>query len=150
MTRRRMLAMLFAALPLLACRRERTLAPPEIRYGRDTCAECGMIVSEARHAAAAASAKGETLVFDDIGCLLRYRQKHAPQWAAVWVHDYETEIWLRAEEAQYLVSPKVRSPMGWGIAAFARADAAQQRRAELGGDVMNWSELLARPLERPR
>lgn len=150
MTRRQLLALTLATLPLVACRRERTLTPPEIRYGRDSCAECGMIVSEARFAAAATTADGETLVFDDIGCLLRYRQKQAPQWAAVWVHDYQGEEWLRAEDAWYLVSTAVRSPMGWGIASFAQEDAARARQAELGGEVIRWETLLARPLERPR
>jgi copper chaperone NosL len=109
-----------------------------------------MIVSEARYAAATATASGQTLVFDDIGCLLQYRQKHSAAWAAVWVHDYETQTWLRADSAWYLVSPAVHSPMGWGIAAFATEDAAQRRRGEPGGDVLDWNGLSARPLQRPR
>ncbi|GBD20968.1 hypothetical protein HRbin28_01417 [bacterium HR28] len=150
MTRRQLLVALLVTIPLAACQRKRELSPPEIRYGRDTCAECGMILSDPRFAAAATTADGETVLFDDIGCLLTYRQKHSPSWAAIWVHDLDTQSWLQAENAWYLVSPSIRSPMGYGIAAFAGQDAAQRRQAELGGDLLQWGDLLAHPPERPR
>ncbi len=150
MRRRQLLLTFLVTLPLAACQRKRELSPPQIRYGRDTCAECGMILSDSRFAAAAATANGETYLFDDIGCLLIYRQKHQPAWAAHWVHDLDTQSWLPAESAWYLVSTNVRSPMGYGIAAFANQNAAQQRQTELGGDLLPWEQLLARPPQRPR
>ncbi|MFN3337257.1 MAG: nitrous oxide reductase accessory protein NosL [Thermomicrobium sp.] len=150
MTRRQLLVALLVTIPLAACQRQRELSPPQVRYGRDTCAECGMILSDARFAAAAATADGETVLFDDIGCLLIYRQKQSPSWAAIWVHDLDTQSWLQAENAWYLVSQGIRSPMGYGIAAFASQDAAQRRQTELGGDLFHWNELLARPPARPR
>ena len=150
MTRRSVLALLLASLPALACRQQGAPTPPPIRYGRDVCADCGMIVSDPRFAAAAAPANGDPVVFDDIGCLLRYQEKRQPQWVAVWVHDYETEAWLEAQAAQYLVSPAIRSPMGYGIAAFSSPDAARARQTTLGGELLDWNALSARPIERPR
>jgi len=149
MTRRNMLVLL-ASLPVFACRQRGASTPPEIRYGRDICAECGMIVSDPRFAAAAAPANGDPVVFDDIGCLLRYREKRQPQWVAVWVHDYETEAWVEAQAAQYLVSPAIRSPMGYGIAAFSSVDAARNHQAASSGALLSWTDLAQRPVERPR
>ncbi|MCX2728195.1 nitrous oxide reductase accessory protein NosL [Thermomicrobium sp. 4228-Ro] len=150
MTRRAFLALALAHLAAAACRKRGELTPPDIRYGRDTCAECGMIISDPRFAAAAAAAKGDAVLFDDIGCLLRYREKQPPQWVAVWVHDYETEAWLNAERAWYLVSPALRSPMGYGIAAFSSVDAARSREAALNGALLSWNDLSQHPIERPR
>lgn len=149
MTRRNMLVLL-ASLPVFACRQRGASTPPEIRYGRDICAECGMIVSDPRFAAAAAPPNGDPVVFDDIGCLLRYREKRQPQWVAVWVHDYETEAWVEAQAAQYLVSPAIRSPMGYGIAAFSSVDAARNHQAASSGALLSWTDLAQRPVERPR
>jgi copper chaperone NosL len=150
MTRRLFLMVLLGSLSAGACRRQKALTPPEIRLGRDVCSECGMIISERRFAAAAATANGDTTLFDDIGCLLAYRQKHSPAWAAIWVHDFESQTWMDASTARYLVSSGVRSPMGWGIAAFADPSMAEAQQHELGGELVTWDELLARPLQRPR
>ena len=138
------------AVFLIGCGRpDGRLEPPEIRYGRDVCAQCGMIVSDPRFAAAAATADGTMSIFDDIGDLLAYRKANQPDWAAIWVHDYDTQEWLRAEDAWYLLSPGIHSPMGWGIAAFASEDAARARQGELGGELLRWEELLARELPYP-
>lgn len=149
MTRRRFLVFSAAAV-LVGCRRgSGTTTPPTIRYGRDVCAQCGMIISDARFAAAATAADGSSLVFDDIGDLLAYQRAHAPEWVVVWVHDYETEEWLRAEEAWYLLGGEVHSPMGWGIAAFADEESARARQSELGGELLRWEELRSRELTHP-
>mgnify|MGYP005852889093 CR=1 FL=1 len=142
--------LLLLAVLLIGCGQESgRLEPPEIRYGRDTCAQCGMIISDPRFAAAAATADGTVTLFDDIGDLLAYRKANQPAWAAIWVHDYDTQEWLRAEDAWYLLGPGVRSPMGWGIAAFASEEAARARQGELGGELLRWEELLARELTHP-
>jgi len=125
------------------------LQPPEIRYGRDTCAYCGMIISDPRFAAAAAAADGTMTLFDDIGDLLAYRKENQPSWVAIWVHDYETQEWLSAEEAWYLLAPGIRSPMGWGLAAFTTEAAARARQAQLGGELLRWAELSTRELPHP-
>lgn len=144
----RILALL--AVLLIGCSQQSgRLEPPETRYGRDTCAQCGMIISDPRFAAAAATADGTVTPFDDIGDLLAYRKANQPDWVAIWVHDYDTQEWLRAEDAWYLLAPGVHSPMGWGIAAFASEEAARARQGELGGELLRWEELLAREFPHP-
>lgn len=67
----------------------------------------------------------------------------------IWVNDFESQTWLEAEDAWYVRSPELRTPMDWGLAAFATEEAAKRRAQELGGEVLRWSELLGRPLEHP-
>ena len=117
--------------------------PPTIRYGRDT-SEHGMIISDPRFAAAALPERGEAILFDDIGELLKYYQAHPQSYRALYVNDYLDKRWLRAEDAWYLQSSQIRSPMGWGLAAFADESAARRVREEFGGEIRAWSDLLAR------
>lgn len=141
---RLLLALLVTASLSLSCGRGPDLSrPPEIRYGEDVCDQCRMIISEARFAAAYVTAAGDTRRFDDIGDMLAYMGDRHEDVAAIWVHDYETEAWLRAEEAHYVVSEHVHTPMGHGIVAFADDARAEAFAAEVGGQVAAWPELQA-------
>ena len=51
------------------------IEPPEIRYGEDICEVCGMIISEARFAAACVTTDGEGHPFDGIGEMLKREQE---------------------------------------------------------------------------
>lgn len=116
--------------------------PPEIVYGQDLCAECGMIISEPRFASATLLANGEYRKFDDIGDLVQYHSDHPDQTVrAYFAHDYRTEEWIRAETAFYVQSPQIDSPMGHGVAAFAKKDDAQAFAQELGTSVLNFDEM---------
>lgn len=116
--------------------------PPEINYGQDTCDLCGMIISEPRYAAATLLDNGEARKFDDIGNMLVYHQQHAEPAVSVWfVHDYETEEWIRGESAFYVKSPAIKSPMGHGIAAFQGESAAEALAASLGSEVWTFDRM---------
>jgi copper chaperone NosL len=121
------------------------LAPPEIRYGEDVCAECNMIISEPRFAAglvAEVDGRTQTLAFDDIGDLLAYQVKHADlKVLRRYVHDYDTEAWLPAEQATYVKSGAIQSPMGHGLAAFTASARATAFAREAGGEVQTWDSL---------
>lgn len=86
--------------------------PPTIRYGEDLCAECRMIISEPKFAAALHDGR-EWKKFDDIGCLEIYQDKGWMRGTA-WVHDYTTETWIEKDAAIILVSDEIRTPMGYG------------------------------------
>ena len=103
-----------------------------------------MIISDSRFAAAALPERGEAILFDDIGELLKYRQDHPQNYRALYVNDYIEKAWLRAEDARYLESPQLRSPMGWGLAAFVDEAAARRVQGEFGGAILTWADLLAR------
>lgn len=117
--------------------------PPDIRYGEEVCAQCGMIISEARYAAAYVTAAGDVRLFDDVGGMLAYDAQNREELSVYWVHDFNTEKWLRADTAVYVLSDKLASPMGWGVAAFANMAGAEQFVAENEGIITTWRELRA-------
>ncbi len=123
--------------------------PPEIDYGREICLQCGMIISEARYAAAYRLPDGTERTFDDLGGLLVYGHEHGElSDSEVWVHDVETEAWVRAERAWYVMTRDRHTPMGYGIVAFGDRSRAEARAAEVGTEAISWPDLLAIPLDR--
>ncbi len=136
-------------LVLSACAQgDATPAPPEIRYGEDMCVECNMIISDARFAAGyaheVAPGRFESKAFDDIGGMLVHAEKHADDVVVSWyVHDFDSEEWLEATEATFVVSPELPTPMGYGIVAYADAAAAESRAGEVSAMIMSWDELLS-------
>lgn len=146
---RLLLLLLLSVLLLNACAHgATTAAPPEIRYGEDTCAECNMIISDPRYAAGYAyelsAGRYASLAFDDIGDLLAHLEKHREHKVVAWyVHDYTSEEWLDATTAYYVLSDEIHSPMGHGIAAHATRDAAEVLAQRKSGLVLDWQGLQA-------
>jgi copper chaperone NosL len=125
------------------CSRKPNDGPPQVRYGQDECALCGMIVSDERHAAALrAVVDGQTrdLLFDDVGDMIEYEQEN-PAARAIrrYVHDFETRQWVDAAHAKFVQDEKVHTPMGSGILAFADETRARTR----GTQVVQWGALQA-------
>jgi len=149
MRKRLWLLLLVVGLLLSACAHgETTPSPPTIRYGEDLCAECNMIISDPRYAAgyayAVSAGRYESIAFDDIGDLLTHMAKHPERAIVAWyVHDYESEEWLDATTAYYVVSEQIISPMGHGISAHATRAAAEQMAQAKQGKVFDWQGLQA-------
>ncbi|MFA7249809.1 MAG: nitrous oxide reductase accessory protein NosL [Dehalococcoidia bacterium] len=120
--------------------------PPVIRYGEERCAYCGMTIGAVRFAAAWRSSAGERH-FDDIGCMVNALRRRSPGDATLHVHDSVDESWVDAVTAVYVVSPSIRTPMAYGVAAFADAGAATRQGASLRVEALTWDVLL-RDLER--
>jgi copper chaperone NosL len=100
-----------------------------------------MIINEARFAAAYVATNGETRRFDDIGGMLAFANEQGEEVAVFWVHDYETEAWLKAEEAAYVLNDDLITPMGFGVIAFTTEQQAVAWSNEEGGMVMTFEEL---------
>ena len=116
--------------------------PPDIRYGEDVCDRCVMIINEARFAAAYVTPDGEARRFDDIGGMVAYLDELVEEVAVFWVHDYDTEEWMKAEAAVYVESDDLVTPMGFGIVAFADQGRAEEWAGEQQGTVRSYSELF--------
>lgn len=118
--------------------------PPEMAYDFDTCSACGMLISEARFAAATVLANGEARKFDDIGEMMVYHMDHPNEVVEAWfVHDYGTEEWVRGETAFFVMASGIDSPMGSGVAAFADEGEAEALAQEYGVAVMDMEDLRA-------
>lgn len=129
----RVLTMLALLVSLAACNQPKT-GPVEIRYGRDTCALCNMIISDPRYATQIRGGPGhEAYKFDDIGDALvfleRQTWKDEPN-VEFWVMDVEKgKTWLDARKAFYLGG--MQSPMAHGYGALA-----EPRPGTVGFDTM--------------
>lgn len=146
MIARRILLLSLATLSLIllaACGSEPDFdEPPAMRYGEDVCDRCLMIINEARYAAAFVTPEGEERRFDDIGGMVT-TIKEAPEEVAVfWVHDYDTEEWLKAEDAFFVESDDLATPMGFGIIAFAERSRAEEWADEQAGNLRSYTELF--------
>jgi copper chaperone NosL len=145
---------LAATLMLAACRAAAPGDIPKIVFGRDACAHCGMIVSEARFASGYVDASGKSVIFDDVGELVAEAAEDPAISKAAFVPDAEDAELVRAESAFFVRIPSVATPMGTGVSAFkdrARAEAFSRSR---GGDgVLGWAaarEMAKRQPEVPR
>lgn len=132
---------LVIVVALTACGGESRSGPPEIHLGRDACDQCHMIISEVRYAAAYRDRNGDPFVFDDIGDLVLHADKAGVSDSmTAWVHDYDTEKWIDAPTAWYVHS-SIQTPMGHGIVAFAKEEAARRFAEEHDGTVLKFAEL---------
>ena len=118
--------------------------PPDIAYGQDVCDECGMIIDEPRFAAASLTTDSMMSKFDDIGDMLAFHAGRPDVQVHAWfVHDYNTEEWMRGETAFYVRSAQIVSPMGHGIAAFRDRSAAETFAGGIGASVLTFDALRA-------
>lgn len=142
-----LLAVLAGLLALSACSAQPAEpAAPEIHYGEDMCSDCGMIINDPRFAASYVVEEGEgsfqTFIFDDIGDMLHHMQQNLTlTGAGWWVHDYESEEWVDATSAWFVVGEQIKTPMNHGMAAFATREAAEALAAEVGGKVHDWDNV---------
>jgi nitrous oxide reductase accessory protein NosL len=150
----RFVAVLVAASLLAACGgddEQARLEPPEIEYNVDI-SEMGMAVVDPRYTAAALpEGEDEWILFDDNGELLKFLQNNPDMpFDVIWVHDYNDESWVRAEDAWYLESPELTtSPMGWGVATFKDEGSARAAQKELGGDLFDWEAVQTETWDQP-
>jgi hypothetical protein len=77
-----------------------------------------MIVSDARLASQVLEPGQEPIFFDDLACLAAYlgERGDAPV-RAIYVTDYESGTWIRAEAAVFSKSNTIETPMGSGMIA---------------------------------
>ena len=106
-------------LALAAC--DRDSGPAEIKYGRDVCELCSMIISQPRHAAELRLAADSKIhKFDDIGDALNWLSVNCKSDAEVkelWIMDSsDGKTWLDARKVYYR---RGDTPMHYGFIAVA-------------------------------
>lgn len=132
------------AVALVAACAPRAEGPPRLVLDESVCARCSMLISEPAFAAAY-RLDGRDRLFDDLGCLLADLAEEAAGGAGarVWVGDFETGAWLAGEEATFVRSPALHTPMGGGLAAVRDRPAAERLAARTGGRmVARFEDLL--------
>jgi copper chaperone NosL len=120
-----------------------TPSPARLETGSVACANCRMIVSNARFAAQIVAPGEEPQFFDDLMCLANHLRRAAPKAGAVaYVADHLTGEWVAARRAAFTRAPEVSTPMGGGIIAHSGATARDRDPASRGGTNVPASEIV--------
>jgi copper chaperone NosL len=119
------------------------VAPVAIDPASDACAECRMLISDARLSAQIVARGEEPRLFDEIGCLRRYLKGHpVARGAAVYVADHRTGSWVAAGTAVYTQTSLRATPMASGILAHADAASRERDAAAAGGELLRLTDIL--------
>jgi copper chaperone NosL len=127
--------------------------PRAIHPGTDLCDHCHMTVSQEAFASQLVTDRGRSYVFDSVECIADFvNQEGVPggQIRSLWVTDFSAPgTWLRAEDARFLRSLELRSPMGMGLSAHASDEAVRELRSEFGGELLSWDQVRQLVAESP-
>jgi copper chaperone NosL len=119
--------------------------PEPIVTGKDQCDFCKMTVSDDRYGAEIVTKKGKVFKFDDAHCIFSFIEKNGVDKNSVkdiYFKDFSgNHALLKANEAFFLKSDQLRSPMGGNVAAFSSKDSLEKVKAEFSGTTVSWSEL---------
>ena len=117
--------------------------PEPFAYGKDLCEDCKMTIMEPNFGAEIITKKGRIFKFDDVHCVVNYLRSGKINSADIkqtlFIEYNNGASFVEAEKAQFVSSPKLKSPMNSNTAAFASAEAAQKMAAETGGTVKDWA-----------
>lgn len=149
---------LILSLPFLL---QALAAPRALRVGVEACPYCFMTILDARHAAQAVNPQGKAFFYDDPACLL----DQLNGWGGpglipkeVYLADFAASTrtaprWIPAEGAVLYHHPRIRTPMGSGLLAFASREALEghlkERPERGGGRILTWAQALKEGEKRP-
>lgn len=117
--------------------------PLGINENTDVCVICKMAVKDDQYATQIITKDGQSLKFDDIGCLNTWKKENGTDTiGAAFVRDYNSKQWLRYEKAYYAYDPSYQTPMAYGILSFEKeADATAYINEQGTGKLMTAEEL---------
>jgi copper chaperone NosL len=127
---------------LLGC----TPKPEPLSYNHDACHACKMTLTDKKYGAEIVTKKNKVYKFDDINCMVNFLNSGDIEEGDVafkLVIDYSNPDrgLIAAEEAFYLFSDQLRSPMASEVAAFEKQDSLKKMKTKIGGIYLAWGEL---------
>lgn len=127
-------------LSLLGCTSEVT----PIRYGKDLCEHCGMVIMDEKFGSKAQNPKGKLYAFDSDECLIEYlADKNASSFKGFWVVDYKSPTKLiPVQNAYFAWGGKIVSPMGGKLASFSSEKEAKSYADSNAAQTVTWETLL--------
>jgi copper chaperone NosL len=109
----------------------------------ESCTFCRMGISEPGFAAELVTDKGKVFPFDSIECLAAYTVGPPEVKGTPWVTNFNKPgEWLKADEAFFIRSPNLRSPMGLNLAAFKTRADFEKAMAKFQGADLRWDDVL--------
>ena len=120
--------------------------PEKIAYGKDNCAECKMTIMDPHFGAEIVTKKGKKYKFDDMHCLAGFLNRRGVELGNIhqtlFVNYNNSDEFIKVDEAEFVVSSLLKSPMGGNAAAFKNKAEAARKAAELeGSKTTNWATL---------
>jgi len=133
---------LIASLFIIACNPK----PEKINYGKDNCAECKMTIMDPNFGGEIVTKKGKVYKFDDTHCIAAFLERRGVELSNIHqtlfaLYNHPNEF-VNVKSAEFVVSSRLKSPMGGNAAAFKNASEAKRKSAEIEGSrVTNWATL---------
>lgn len=112
-----------ALLLLTACSGDPGTGPVEVKWDRDACARCNMVLSDRQHSAQVRftpidGKRSQVKKFDDLGCAVLWLDQQpwrdAPG-VELWVSEQDSGEWIDARSAHYITGKL--TPMQYGLGA---------------------------------
>lgn len=116
--------------------------PVPINYGSDVCDHCIMRISDNKYGAQLVTPKGKNFNFDAIECMVNYYLQNNGEYKKYITDITNPGVLIPAEGSFYLISLKLKSPMGEFLNGFANLNTAEEYKTKFGGEIFNWNELL--------
>nr|AWJ66262.1 nitrous oxide reductase maturation protein, outer-membrane lipoprotein [uncultured bacterium] len=103
-----------------------------------------MTIVDRQHASELVTSKGKVYKFDAIECMINsLNENDIGPYAHTLVSDFTNPGQLiDAQDASFLISKNIPSPMGAFLSAFKKKEAALKTQNESSGTIYNWGELL--------
>jgi copper chaperone NosL len=119
------------------------IKPEPIQFGTDACYFCKMNIVERSHASQAVSSKGKQFKYDAIECMVKdITINQNSDMSIVLVSNYlNAGEMLNAEEATFIISSNIPSPMGGNLSALKTRKASEDLKNEHGGEIYDWTAL---------
>ncbi|MEJ7738706.1 MAG: nitrous oxide reductase accessory protein NosL [Chitinophagaceae bacterium] len=119
--------------------------PEQIRTGKDTCEFCKMTISDNRFGAEIVTKKSKVYKFDDEHCVMAFlnSKKVAQQdIGEIYFTDFSSPHKLiNVNDAHFLQSPGLKSPMNGNIAAFSHEDSLTNMLPKFYGNKISWGDM---------
>jgi len=117
--------LLCLCLLLVGCSSGPDTGPQEVKWDRDTCERCRMVLSDRNFAAQIryfpnGKTRSKVAMFDDIGCAILWLEDkpwQADKRTEIWVVDHRDGQWIDARDATYVTG--LLTPMEYGLGAQA-------------------------------
>lgn len=144
---KRTMMLLFTAVMavlLVACGgKDEVFAPEDINEGTDRCDICNMLVPNDHNAAQLVLEDGQSIKFDDIGCLFEWVDENDLDDVNVrYVRDHDSEEWIDLEQSTFVYDKDFRTPMAYGVYSFKTKEDAQSFVEKEGkGELLSFAEL---------
>lgn len=121
--------------------------PQPIKFGKDACDNCRMIISDPRFGAEMVTVKGKAYKFDDINCFWKFKKSKEINDAELTfqlVIDYNKPgALIDAANACILQSDAIKSPMASKLAAFGQEKACLKNEKKWQASRHNWAATQA-------